>query len=96
MNKPTMPVKPWEIEWDHVPSEQDIAKARKLTASPDKKATVHKISTAQSTAVRALSGRTFMGALNVSDLHYMAMALLQVHDEMCELRERVRLLERDK
>lgn len=37
-----------------------------------------------------------MGALNVSDLHYMAMALLQTHDELCELRERVRILEAGK
>jgi len=35
----------------------------------------------------------FQGRLNVSDLDYMAKAILQMADEMHELRERVRQLE---
>ena len=43
--------------------------------------------------VKRLINRTFRGALNTSDLDYMAKAILQMHDEMHELRERVRILE---
>jgi hypothetical protein len=34
-------------------------------------------------------------ALNVSDLRYMALAVLQMQDTICELRERVKRLEGD-
>ncbi len=92
-----------EEPWDKTPDEITIERAR-LGLGPKKKLghprkesannnVMHRISPAQSTPVGALIGRTFMGALNVSDLHYMAMALLQTHDELCELRERVRILE---
>lgn len=95
-----------EEEWDQTPDEITIERAR-LGLGPKKKrgrprkddaekSAIHRISPAQSTSISALVGRTFMGALNVSDLHYMAMALLQTHDELCELRERVRILEAGK
>lgn len=109
MRKPTMPVTPWDIpsveadDWDKTPDELEIEQARQKRLAekkvstqakePAKKPVMHSFPPAQSTPVSALVGRTFMGALNVSDLHYMAMALLQTHDELCELRERVRILE---
>ncbi len=112
MRKPTMPVTPWDIpimdqkDWDFTPDEVEIEKARqkrlaekKATTQakePVEKPVMHSFPPAQSTPVRDLVGRTFMGALNVSDLHYIAMALLQTHDELCELRERVRILEAGK
>lgn len=112
MRKPTMPVTPWDIpeagsaDWDFTPNETEIEQARqkrlaekkaaKQAQEPAQKPAMHRISPPQSTPVGALVGRTFMGALNVSDLRYMAMALLQTHDELCELRERVRILEAGK
>lgn len=106
--KPTLPVAPWDIpapapddDWDRTPDEITIERARlglgskKKRGRPRKadKSAMHGTSTAQYTPVHDLVGRTFMGALNVSDLHYLAMALLQMHDELCELRERVRQME---
>ena len=112
MRKPTMPVTPWDIpesdakDWDFTPDEIEIEQARQKRLAekkvstraeePAKKPVMHSLSPAQSTPISALVGRTFMGALNVSDLHYIAMALLQTHDELCELRERVRILEAGK
>jgi len=40
-----------------------------------------------------LVGRVFQGRLNVSDLDYMAKAILQMADENHEMRERIRRLE---
>ena len=95
-----------EEPWDMTPDEITIERARlglgakKKMGRPKKEPVdnrlMHSLSPTQSTPVGALIGRTFMGALNVSDLHYMAMALLQTHDELCELRERVRILEAGK
>lgn len=112
IRKPTMPVPPWDIpeadgkDWDFTPDEIQIEMARQKRLAekeakfpaekPVEKPVMHRISPAQCTPVRDLVGRTFMGALNVSDLHYIAMALLQTHDELCELRERVRILEAGK
>ncbi|MGL6208920.1 MAG: hypothetical protein ACRC14_03715 [Paracoccaceae bacterium] len=36
-----------------------------------------------------------MGQLNASDLRYMALAILQMQDELAETRERIRVLEGD-
>lgn len=112
MRKPTMPVAPWDIpeadgkDWDFTPDEINIEQARQIKLAekkaltqakePVEKPVMHSFPPAQSTPVRDLVGRTFMGALNVSDLHYIAMALLQTHDELCELRERIRILEAGK
>lgn len=85
-----------EREWAQVEREKAEKEAKKKVSKPVEKPVIHRPSTAQSTPVGALIGRTFMGALNVSDLHYMAMALLQTHDELCELRERIRILEAGK
>jgi hypothetical protein len=93
VRKPTIPVAPWEIgdEWDRTPSEPAIEQARKTL--PKKKPVIHTKSTEQCTPIHAVIGRTFMGNLNVSDLKYIAMAVLQLSDENHELRERVRRLE---
>lgn len=100
MRKPTIPVAPWGIpevdekDWDFTPDEIAIEQARQdRPQDRAKKTTMHRISPAQSTSVGVLMGRTIMGQLNVSDLGYMAKALLQMSDEMHELRERVRILE---
>ena len=108
LRKPTLPVAPWDIpdpsgeQWDAAPDETIISivrekvtppKAKKPAQEPVEKNAIHKLPPAQSTPVRALFGRTFMGHLNVSDLDYMAKAILQLLDEMHELRERVRILE---
>lgn len=95
-----------EEEWDKTPDEITIERARlglgpkkklgRPRKEPVNKAVMHSFPPAHSTPIGGLIGRTFMGALNVSDLHYMAMALLQTHDELCELRERVRILEAGK
>lgn len=44
-------------------------------------------------SIAPLAGRVFQGRLNISDLPYMAKAILQISDENHELRERVRALE---
>jgi hypothetical protein len=81
--RPTMPTQPWEIPdpagdiWDHAPDEGAITAARNRARKP----------------ADELAGRVFMGRLNVSDLDYMAKAILQMCDENHELRERVRRLE---
>lgn len=108
LRKPTLPVAPWDIpdpsgeKWDAAPDEAIISIVRAKVTPPSRKsspkkpvdeAVMHNLMPAQSTPVRALVGRTFMGQLNVSDLDYMAKAILQLLDEMHELRERVRILE---
>lgn len=40
-----------------------------------------------------MATRAFTGNLNVSDLRYMALALLQLQDELHEARERIKRLE---
>ncbi len=48
------------------------------------------------TPLEIMTTRCFTGNLNASDLRYMALAVLQMQDELFELRERVRLLEMTK
>jgi len=93
LRKPTMPVPPWEL-----PAVEDIAPVlvdEPAPAKPKKaiKPLPLKPRDAFPKPVGQLAGRVFMGPLNVSDLAYMAKALLQMHDELCELRERIRILE---
>jgi hypothetical protein len=45
------------------------------------------------TPLEVIGTRCFTASLNASDLRYIALAVLQVQDEACELRERVRQLE---
>ena len=45
------------------------------------------------TPLEIMATRCFTGSLNASDLRYIGLAVLQMQDEMCELRERLRLLE---
>lgn len=95
---PTMPVPGWEIPdttgetWDEIPTEDTIAGAR----NPVDKGLMHRQKNGRPSPAGLLSGRVFQGRLNVSDLDYMAKAILQMCDEMHELRERVRILEAGK
>lgn len=101
LRKPTMPVTPWDIpsptghNWDLTPDEERIQVAldRAKAKPPAENEVTHRIPPAQPTPASALIGRVFMGRLNVSDLDYMAKAILQMADENHELRERVRKLE---
>ena len=93
--RPTMPVPKWEIPdpaaaaWDQQPPESQIREVQ----NPVDMRLVHKKANTHIPATSVLSGRVFQGRLNVSDLDYMAMAILQMCDENFELRERVRQLE---
>jgi hypothetical protein len=79
------PVAPWDIPF--VTEEDLIAEARRDAASRP----FHPVQPAPTPVVQ-LVARTFSGRLNVSDLDYMAKALLQMLDENHALREDVRLL----
>ena len=57
------------------------------------KATVATIPTPSQDLLSLMAARCFTGNMNASDLKYMAMALLQMQDTICELKERVRKLE---
>lgn len=93
--RPTLPVQPWEITdptgeiWDHAPAETTISSVQK----PVENRLVHNRKSGRPSDTAVLLGRTFQGRLNVSDLDYMAKAILQMCDENHELRERVRRLE---
>ncbi len=77
--RPTIPIAPWEAgdRSAHSPIKRD----GDGICAPKKP------------PAELLIGRVFMGRLNVSDLDYMAKAILQLADENHELRERVRKLE---
>lgn len=95
-HSPTMPIPSWEIpdpksdDWNHCPPQM---MERIIIEDKSGKTCVQKQNTSQRAPLSILVGRTFRGALNASDLDYMAKAILQMHDEMHELRERVRILE---
>ena len=83
-----------EQEWHRAEIERAAAKPSPESApNPVESRVLHRKSPNQSTPSSALIGRVFMGRLNVSDLDYMAKAILQMADENHELRERVRKLE---
>lgn len=100
LRKPTIPTAPWDIpgptgpNWHLTPDEERIQAALdRAKARAAEKEDIHSIPPNQSKPASALIGRVFMGRLNVSDLDYMAKAILQICDEHHELRERVRVLE---
>lgn len=93
-------------EWDFTPEERQIEREWhrvEIEREADKSSTeaqnsvddhcIGHIAPRPSDPASALIGRVFMGRLNVSDLDYMAKAILQMADENHELRERVRKLE---
>lgn len=90
-----MPVPEWEIPeptgdgWDYTPPETTISGVQKPVGKP----LMHRLKNGRPSPAGVLSGRVFQGRLNVSDLDYMAKAILQMADENHELRERVRVLE---
>ncbi len=94
--RPTLPVPEWDVPnpkgdgWDYPPQENVIEAAQ----NPVDKALVHRQINKRIPATSVLSGRVFQGRLNVSDLDYMAKAIMQLCDENYELRERVRRLEK--
>ena len=57
------------------------------------KATVATIPAPSQDVLSLMATRCFSGNMNASDLKYMAMALLQMQDTICELKERVRKME---
>lgn len=75
--------------WDHTPPETTISGVQK----PVHKGLLHRQKNGRPSPAGLLSGRVFQGRLNVSDLDYMAKAILQMCDENHELRERIRRLE---
>lgn len=78
--RPTIPIPEWEIP---------DARGESWDHTPGEGA----ILKARRSPAGLLAGRVFHGRLNVSDLDYMAKAILQLADENHELRERVRRLE---
>jgi len=83
-----------EREWHRVEIEREAYKpSPENTQNPVESRVLHSLPPTHSTPASALIGRVFMGRLNVSDLDYMAKAILQMADENHELRERVRKLE---
>lgn len=89
--KVTIPTVPWDDEWHHDPGDPmpmpinpPKIKERRLTAVPKTK-----------TPTEVIAERAFTGNLNASDLRYMALALLQMRDELFEAQERIRRLEND-
>ena len=94
--KITIPTSPWDVIEDPLPMPINPPKivdkaARKLAAKPVEKAPLTPASAR--TPIQLMATRCFVGNLNASDMKYMALALLQVQDEVFELRERVRILE---
>lgn len=88
---PTLPVAPWEVP---APAPKILGPEPVDTATGshvDK--LIHSPISKRASPAGDLIARTFMGRLNVSDLDYMAKAILQMCDENHELRERVRRLE---
>lgn len=57
------------------------------------KVTVATIPAPSQGLLSVMAARCFTANLNASDLRYMALALLQMQDTICELKERVRALE---
>lgn len=47
----------------------------------------------QASTLVEIATRTMHGSYNVSDIRFMAMALLQMNDTLAEMKERVRKLE---
>lgn len=80
----TLSVSPWDLP--------AVEMAKQVDDTPDQGA-LSPLSTGPKSPASALVGRMFLGRLNVSDLDYMAKAILQMADENYELRERVRRLE---
>lgn len=76
--------------------ERDAAENLRLKAKARARGvTVATIPTSKNPVVTVAS-RVFSGNLNASDLRYMAMAIMQMSDDLHELRERVRQLEAEK
>lgn len=100
-SKITIPVAPWDIpdaageEWDCAPLmvTSKPPRGKDPAPLPRSKPKAQTIPSVIPTPVNALINRTFRGVLNVSDLDYMAKAILQMCDENHELRERVKRLE---
>lgn len=95
IKSPTMPTKAWDNQvdnpggegWDNPPMSV-VEKAWIESPAPRKLR-----SNSDPTPVGVIAARCFTGNLNASDLRFMALALLQMQDEVCELRERVRKCE---
>ncbi len=97
---------PWDLapaeaaikrEWARAESQKAAAaKAsipQKSHLRPVDKGLINKRISTQPDPIGAILSRTFTGNVNVSDLKYIALAVLQLCDENHELRERVRRLE---
>lgn len=105
LRKPTMPVTPWDAAAaSSDPSVSAIIRAKVAPVKREKQVEkdaqipvdndcIGELPAFLSPPVNILIGRTFMGRLNVSDLDYMAKAILELLDKMHELQERVRILE---
>jgi hypothetical protein len=65
--------------WDHTPTEEQIALAR--------------VAIGRSSPATRLANNAFARSLSIADLKFIALAVLQLSDENHELRERVRRLE---
>ena len=89
--KPTIPLAPWDIPRV---SEADML-AQKPADKSEEKPTGPVEKWYERSPVRLIADRTFAGSLNVTDLDYVARAVLQLWDEYRELRERMRIIEVD-
>jgi len=72
---------------------RDIQASRAENIRLRGKATVATIPAPSQDVLSLMATRCFSGNMNASDLKYMAMALLQMQETICELKERVRVLE---
>lgn len=80
-------------------SEEEIAQIKASRAanlkanSETRKPTVPTIPVKSNAPLAEIATRAMKGSYNVSDIRFMAMALLQMNDTLGELKERVRRLE---
>jgi hypothetical protein len=102
----TMPTEPWDYDpqygsEDPMPMpvnppkivDKPVRKTKPVQVPSGTKPVAARSWTKAGVTVETLASRAFTSNLNVSDIRVMALALLQMQDELLELRERVRELE---
>lgn len=94
---PTMPASFWDeaddtaFDDDPMPMPVNPPKIREVPSLSGKPASSR--TWTKNTSVETLASRAFTSNLNVSDVRVMAMALLQLQDQLREAMERIRRLE---
>lgn len=76
-----------------LPQHEIDAIMRNRTKALDIKRQLATMPTQPTDPIETVAARCFTGNYNISDIRYMAMAIMQMNDALGELRERVRRLE---